>query len=306
MLTDAPLHPPGRGHAISDDVDHTSRRSLLPQPRILAGPGQDLLTTAALTTAALIAAHVVVRLLEFTSWAVPDPYPHLLDVGAELNLPSFWNTALLVVLSCSMIGLAMLLPRGHRPSPDRRGWMVAGLVVAAMAADEAAGLHERVFLAIGNALASAGFDTPSFRWVLPGAVFAGVAVLLASRWLAGLPAAMRRGLVMALVLFGAGALGVEAVSGAVWTGRGVGRLYHLLTAVEESLEMGAVLLALRHVWNAFSATRGTDGRVEVTTTWPVVVDHRGASASAHRSRGSVPGEPVVAATPAPAELEHTT
>lgn len=247
------------------------RRSLL--ARWLKGTGQSALVVAARVTAVLIGIHVVLQLLVTAPLWPLESVRRLFDVGGEQNLPSFWNTALLVTLACSMWLLAGLLPATRRMATDRKAWITAGLVVAVMAADEAVALHEQAFLALGVLLEQAGITTPTFKWVLPGAVFAGIAVMLAGRWLVGLPGQMRRGLLVALVVYGTGALGVEAVSGVVATDGGIGRRYHMMTAVEESMEMGAVLWALRTVWNAF-VTDGHDGR-RVATTWPDVAGRTG-------------------------------
>lgn len=224
------------------------------------------LRVAWLVTAGLVALHVVLQLLVTTPLRPPDALRQVFNVGAEQNLPTFYNTALLVVLACSMWLVAALLPDRQRQT-RRAGWLGAGVAVAAMAADEAAGLHEQIFLAARVRLGGVGVETATFKWVLPGAVFAAGAALVAVVWLRRQPRPIRRGLLLALGLYGTGALAVEAISGVVLKQRGVGRAYHMVTAVEEGLEMGAVLVALQAVWGLLGITRLDRGRA-ITSTWP--------------------------------------
>ena len=79
-------------------------------------------------------------------------------------------------------------------------------------------------------------------------------------------------------MFLAGALGVEAISGAVFDARGHDRLYLLVTTVEEGLELAGVLIAI-------VAARGL---LDVRTLTPAAPPTSGAS-----------GDPAPAPAPAP-------
>lgn len=162
----------------------------------------------------------------------------LLDVSREANLPTFWNTTLLVLLAACCAGVAVLV------TSTRRSWMVAAVVVIALAADEALRVHERL-RSVGSRLAEQlPVALPTYSWVLPGALIALAGALVVWRWTGHLPAPTRPLLRVALVLYGTGAIGVEAVSGWIEQQYGVGPAYRAAAGLEEGLEMAACGLAV--------------------------------------------------------------
>ncbi len=177
----------------------------------------------------------------------------LLDVSREANLPTFWNTTLLVLLSACCAGVGVLATR------TRRGWLVAAAVVAALAADEALRVHERL-RSVGSRLAEQlPVALPTYSWLLPGALLALLGALVVWRWTGGLPAPTRPLLRAALLLYGTGAIGVEAVSGWVEQRYGVGTAYRAAAGLEEGLEMAACGLAVVAVLRMVRVTQ-QDGR----------------------------------------------
>lgn len=177
----------------------------------------------------------------------------LLDVSREANLPTFWNTALLLLLAgcCALVGVLV--------SATRRSWSLAALVATGLAADEALRVHERL-RSVGSRLAEQlPVALPTYSWLLPGAVLALLGALVVWRWTGGLPAPTRPLLRVALVVYGTGAIGVEAVSGWVEQRYGVGPAYRAAAGVEEGLEMVACGLAVVAVLRMVRLTQ-QDGR----------------------------------------------
>lgn len=157
------------------------------------------------------------------------------DVGREHNIPTGWSVLLLLTgaLACAR--------RARREDANVVGWWAAALAAGYLAADEWFGWHEHL-KSLGSRLADAGVGLATYAWVVPGAVLLAAGTATAFRWSRRLPSGTARGLRLAVVVYGSGVLGVEAVSGWVhaahdwwaWT---------FLTLAEEGLEMaGAVLL----------------------------------------------------------------
>lgn len=119
------------------------------------------------------------------------------------------------------------------------GWLAVSAAMTVLSLDEAVQVHEQLTL-----LAPYLPETATYGWVVPGALLAlvGLGVLVVAG--RALPSSVRRGLAAAVAVYLGGAVGVESVNGWLAHTRGVGDLYRLSTAVEESLEMGGCLVAI--------------------------------------------------------------
>ncbi len=161
------------------------------------------------------------------------------DVNGEGNVPTVWNGALLLAVALTCVALTAVRGRAQRLT-----WLAAAAASAFLAADEMLRWHEKL-RGVGSRLA-AGLDvaTVTYAWVLPGAVLALGLLLLVLAWVRRLPRAARRGVLVGAGTYVLGALVVEAVSGWVHQTHGVGLAYHLLTTLEEGLEMGGCIVVL--------------------------------------------------------------
>jgi hypothetical protein len=144
----------------------------------------------------------------------------------------------MTLLACG--GVAALL--GSRAGTARRDWRWLALLLVAMAADEAASLHELMQAPLRAAL-DAG------RWlryplILPGLVVATIVFLRFRRFAATL-GETRRGLARGALVFAAGALGLETVGG--WFAPeaiGPNPTYALVVTLEEACEMAGAAMVL--------------------------------------------------------------
>ena len=168
------------------------------------------------------------------------------DVGAERNVPTAWSAALLLA---SAVTAALLAARARARSGS--GWVLVAVTCAFLALDESFELHER----LGGLGASVADDRLHFAWVVPGAALAAVVGLVLLRRLRSQPLQVRRRLVVAGVVYLAGALVLETVSGTALRAYGAGgKVYTLVISAEEGLEMAgaslllaALVLQLRHL-----------------------------------------------------------
>lgn len=169
-----------------------------------------------------------------TYWAYQ--FSEFFSMTHEANLPSAYSALLLfsaALLSAVIAGTSL---------QDRRHWGAIALILAYMALDEAAVIHEMLTTPLRESLNLGGYLY--FSWMLVGLPLAiGVAVLL---WpfVRRLPAHTRRALLAAGFVYLGGAVVVEAISANLWDAQGGTSLpYSAVGALEELLEMlGVVLL----------------------------------------------------------------
>ena len=170
----------------------------------------------------------------------------LLHFDREQNLPTLFSVLLL-------LGAGALAARhAHtEQAPDflRRGWQVVALVLAAMAVDEFAMIHERVDAALRYYLA--GHGLPYAAWPIPYVTGVLVLGVMLWRWFWRLERPLAIALVFAGSIYVTGAAGVELVTGHYLAEidpdhRGVTDLTRdLMATLEESLEITALVLLVR-------------------------------------------------------------
>jgi hypothetical protein len=182
-------------------------------------------------TALVLVLDVVMRTIDR---AVGFPAAHWFDVGREHNLPTGWSVLLLVAAGVACVRLA----RATRAP----GWCVAAAVTGYLAADEWFGWQEHL-KSVGTRLGDAGGEVSTYAWVLPGAALGAAGAVAAFLWSRRLPAPVRRICRLAVVVYGAGVLGVESVSGWVEAERSWSA-WTVLTLCEEGLEMAGAVLFL--------------------------------------------------------------
>ncbi len=200
----------------------------------------------AAVTVAVIGVFVTVFALHYVV-AVPQ-LKQFVDIGGEANLPTWWNASMLF-----MVGIGALTARSLQPDrAGRRAWLVVALAAVLLSLDEIASLHER----LATPVRAAGIDVPTYAWLVPGVVLAliGGAVLVVVGRALSRPTQHILG--VALLLYGAGAVGLEAVNG--WLREhNLDLLFAAGTTVEETLEMTACILAVMGTVNTIQRRRAT-------------------------------------------------
>ncbi|MCT2593151.1 hypothetical protein LHJ74_25145 [Streptomyces sp. N2-109] len=206
----------------------------LPRP-----PARRVLWFAAGATAALLVADLATR-----AYNRYDPIPGIrrfVNVDVEANLPTWWNSTLLLAVAGVALTAALLSRRGARPG--RLSWLGLAAATALLSIDETASLHERLGEVGKSWKEWAGVSLPTHAWVLPGVVLAVTGTLCAVLWARKLPRDLRYGLLGALAVYLGGALLTEAFNG--WAHEnGYSTVLMLGTIVEEGLEMSGCLVAL--------------------------------------------------------------
>ncbi len=184
-----------------------------------------------------------------TQWAPPESVEtvrfwfYFFDVGREINLPTWFSAGLWITAGI----LAGYFAR--RASRHRGSWALFCAVCMVFSIDETLELHERLDV-IGSELGRYLPLQLGFTWVIPGILIAGLIGLSLLRMVLGLPRSSRAGLLAAGIIFVAGGVGVETLSGLFIQGDTLPWQFFLLTLVEESLEMTGIALgvaALAHL-----------------------------------------------------------
>lgn len=187
-------------------------------------------------TVVLCVLSALVVLLVRRGWVM-----QMFSVGAEANVPTWWSNALL--LSSALVALVIGAAAGPSSRPRPRTWFVVAAVLAAMALDEVASMHERLGLLGDWAAARTGIEQVTYSWLVPGIAVLAVLAVVGWRWWRDLPRDVAQRVVVAAAVMLSGAIVMEALAGLM---RGMDRtgLMYGFTAVEELLEMAGMVLLL--------------------------------------------------------------
>lgn len=202
-------------------------------------PARRVLWLAAGATAALLLADLGTR--AYNRYDSIPTIRRMVNVDVEANLPTWWNSTLLLAVAGVALTAALLSRRGARPG--RLSWLGLAAATTVLSLDETVSFHERLG-EVGKSWKSwAGVSLPTHAWVLPGALLAVAGTVCAVLWARNLPRDLRYGLLGALGVFLGGALLTEAFNG--WAHEnGYSTVLMLGTIVEEGLEMSGCLVAL--------------------------------------------------------------
>lgn len=163
------------------------------------------------------------------------------DLDEEANVPT-WFESTTLVLAAALLEVAA---RVRRSVGDNRWlcWRILACGFLFMSLDECASIHNRFELPVRMLR-----NVPAFRafsWVVPGSVVVVLLFAFFLRWLRTLPVRTRNGLMLAGIVYVAGAVGLEAVGGIEAMTVGMDSWTYVLTyTLEETMEMAGCLLLI--------------------------------------------------------------
>ena len=191
-----------------------------------------------LILAALSASFTVLGIV--TQMLSPGPaeqytWTHVFDLDAEATLPAWFQSGML--LACA--ALLWLIGSSRRPDERFAGyWKFLAWVFVYLSADENATLHETLGFWISERF---GDSMGVYAWLIPGLALVIWLGLASLKFIRHLPPEIRRGMLVAAVIYLMGAAGMEVIESrldALW-----GTLpFSMLTVVEESLEMAGLVI----------------------------------------------------------------
>lgn len=165
-------------------------------------------------------------------------------VNVESSFATWYNGSLWFCVAVASVVIAFL---GRDDRVLRRGGMFLALVAAAASLDEIAQVHESMAILGQWVMGSTQESMPiyaHFLWVVPGLVLSTLIGLSLLKFIRRLPAKAARGIIAGGVIFLAGALGMEILSG-LWSFRyGENAYYQLWVTLEEGMEMTGISVAL--------------------------------------------------------------
>lgn len=170
-------------------------------------------------------------------------FVHTFDFNKEYNIHSLYSAVTLLLCGLLMVSISNLLAETGR----RWSWRLIGLVFCFLSVDELVGIHENLSNETQAILGDFNADGYlHFAWVVPYALLTAIAGIFLLRFFLQLPLTTRLQLAAAAVLFLAGALGMEILSGRLVFLYGEGFrgsfTYGILYTVEEILEMSGIIV----------------------------------------------------------------
>jgi hypothetical protein len=220
----------GRHRSWDDDPETEEDRWRRPFPRVVRTL---LLVTVVLAGLSLALPNIAPGVPVLA--AEGSPARLLFGVSNETNVPTAFSVALLVAAGVAH-GVVARLVGGRRGT----AFAVVALVLLALAFDDFAGIHERLVV-----VADLMGIRDGYAWVVPGLVVAAGVVAVFVRLVTQLSGAVRRDLLLGILLFLGAAFGLESLNGLLDRPGTDGAPLQIGTHVEEVLENVGVILVLR-------------------------------------------------------------
>lgn len=167
----------------------------------------------------------------------------LLHIDREGNLAAWLSST--TMLFCSLVAWSLRSSGEYHRGVDNRAWALVALALFLMSMDETAQVHERVGSLVQPILPDIG--VLYFGWVAVGVLGAAIVAPFFVRFVRQLPDRTRMQLILAAIVFLAGAIGVEMVTGEYMsrTEDKLSLTYIFLSHIEELLEMLGLIILLR-------------------------------------------------------------
>ena len=161
----------------------------------------------------------------------------LFDFNEEMNIPTFFSSVIL--LTAAML-LACIAEAHRRQSGRFAAWYGLAAIFLFLAIDENAGIHE-LFQAPASRLVDAS-GLFFHAWIIPYVAVLAILLPIYGRFMAALPHRTMVLFGIAGAIFVAGAVGFEAIGGSYLEQHGPNVGYHILTTIEEGMEMFGISL----------------------------------------------------------------
>lgn len=218
-------------------------------PVVLGGPLSLALPVHSTVRLLVMAMTVIVLCSALATWMAlalgdfpgRDLFGNLVRVGGEANIPTLFSGAILALAAALMgvIGHA----RAVAGAALARTWKAFAWVLVYLSVDEIAQIHDRTTIGMRQLVGDAGLL--HYSWIALYGVVVLIVGVLSVAFLRHLPAKTRNGLMLAGFLYVLGAMGLEAVEGLLEaSGQYRSLAMPVLVHIEETLEMGAVILVI--------------------------------------------------------------
>jgi hypothetical protein len=182
------------------------------------------------------------------------------DLNTEANVPTFFNTCLL--LFAALLLFVVAWQDSHRPPAayQAKYWRFLGACFLLLSVDEAVEFHEWVGIMMKIVFA---YNFPGifyYAWIIPYALLLLGVFLFIRNFLFGLPTPVRNRFILAGIMFVGGAIGLEMLeaqhadaTGSLTTPQTL--YFAALYSLEEVLEMSAVILFIHTLLGYLAAAQ---------------------------------------------------
>lgn len=157
----------------------------------------------------------------------------------EANIPTWYASSMLLL--CSIILAIIALAKRTAGEGYVLHWSILSIIFLCLSLDESAIIHE-----MGTTLVQCVHSTSGFllyAWIIPGATFIFIFVLVYMRFLFHLPTKTRCLFLVAGIIYVTGAIVMESISGQYADLYGEGNIkYQMIITVEEFFEMLGVVV----------------------------------------------------------------
>lgn len=171
---------------------------------------------------------------------------HMFNVDKEDNFPTYFSTLMLLLSSFLffIIGMAK-----HELSDKYKfHWLGLSFFFFLMSMDEILQLHEQLSSPIRQTIHSSGFFY--FAWTIPAIIALTVFAIAYLKFLLHLNSRFRKLFFLSGFIYIVGALVLELIAGKFISFYGQANLqYSLITTIEESLEMGGIIILIYSLLN---------------------------------------------------------
>lgn len=179
---------------------------------------------------------------------------NLFYVDRESNLPSFFNTVLLL-MAAALLFIIFLLYKHYRNSVIKYHWLLLSLIFLFLSVDESISIHESLTQILPQ-FGIGGNGYLKFAWVIPYSVAVLLICLFFIRLLKSLQKPVRLGFVLSGIIYITGAIAFEMIGAGIAENKGVKNIsYALATSCEEILEMVGLIIflysILKHIRSEF-------------------------------------------------------
>ena len=163
----------------------------------------------------------------------------LVDMDAELNIPSIFSVIMLFLSSLLLAVITIL--KKQEEAAHQTEWIILTLGFTLMTYDEGASIHEDLMTPVSNLMGDGLPGIFYFTWVIPALAIVVILAFLFLRFLKDLPTQTRKGILVSAIIYLGGAVGFELIGGNYADLYGLDNFgFNVLATFEESLEMCGV------------------------------------------------------------------
>ena len=176
----------------------------------------------------------------------------LFNLDFERNIPTWFSSFLLSINGLLLMSIAYYTRKQDKPYVLH--WIGLGLIFFVLSMDEFVRFHEETIKPLRELLNTDGFLYNA--WIIPAAIAVIPIGLFYLPMVLGLPNKIRKTFVIAGIVYLGAVLGVEAIGGYYFSTvsslhetETFDFIYLFITTLEELLEMGAMVLFMRGLFN---------------------------------------------------------